>query len=33
MIATPKEIFLRVDMMNILKKYFLEYPDIDTIVV
>ena len=33
MIATPKEIFLRVDMISVLGKYFLEYPDIDIIVV
>jgi len=32
-IAIPKEIFLRVDMIKVLEKYFLEYSDIDTIVV
>ena len=33
MIATPKEILLRVDIIKTLDKYFLEYPDIDIIVV
>jgi len=33
MIATPKEIVLRVDIIKILEKYFLEYSDIDKIVV
>jgi len=32
-IAIPKEICLRVDIINILEKYFLEYKDIDRIVV
>lgn len=31
--AIPKEIVLRVDLINILKKYFDEYKKIDTIVV
>jgi len=33
MIATPKEIVLRVDIIKILEKYFLEYTDIDKIIV
>ncbi len=33
MISTPKEILLRVDIIKTLEKYFLEYPDIDIIVV
>jgi putative transcription antitermination factor YqgF len=33
MIASSKEIILRVDIIKILEKYFLEYGDIDTIVV
>ncbi len=33
MISTPKEICLRVNIVKILDKYFLEYPDINIIVV
>ena len=33
MIATPKEIVLRVNIINTLDKYFLEYKDIDKIIV
>lgn len=33
MIATPKEVVLRVDIIKTLEKYFLEYSDIDKIVV
>jgi hypothetical protein len=33
MIATPKEIVLRVDIIKTLEKYFLEYDNINTIIV
>jgi len=33
MIATPKEIVLRKDIIKTLEKYFLEYDNINTIVV
>jgi len=33
MIAVPKEIVLKVDIIKMLEKYFLEYGDIDKIIV